>query len=257
MPAESLLRTEWIYAFLLVLARVGGIFIFVPLPGRGTAPDLARVVLVLGFTIALVPAWPRVTESGLALSTVTAWLAAEAALGIAIGISVAFVSEAFVLGAQLLGLQAGYSYASTIDPTSQADSSVLMIFVQLAASLLFFAAGLDRTVVRVLAASLERFPPGAYMPVAGAAETLIRLGAGMFTTGVRLAMPLIALLLMVDVALALMGRINSQLQLLTLSFPAKMLAGLAILAAGASVIPVLYAQLFDRTAAALFRLVGR
>ena len=52
----------------------------------------------------------------------------------------------------------------------------------------------------------------------------------MFTTGIRLALPAVALLVLVDIALALLGRLHAQLQLLTLSFPVKMLAALAMLA---------------------------
>jgi flagellar biosynthetic protein FliR len=46
---------------------------------------------------------------------------------------------------------------------------------------------------------------------------------------VRLALPVVALLVMVDVALALMGRLNQQLHLLSLAFPAKMLTALMVL----------------------------
>ena len=52
----------------------------------------------------------------------------------------------------------------------------------------------------------------------------------MFSVGLRLALPVVALLVMVDVALALLGRLNPQLQLLSLAFPVKMLT--ALLAAG-------------------------
>src|ERR1039457_4748582 len=49
--------------------------------------------------------------------------------------------------------------------------------------------------------------------------------------------PLVALLVMVDVALALLGRINAQLQLLSLAFPAKMLTTLILLSWMASMFP--------------------
>ena len=51
----------------------------------------------------------------------------------------------------------------------------------------------------------------------------------MFSTGVRLALPVIAVLVMVDISLALLGRINSQLQLLMVAFPIKMLLALTVL----------------------------
>ena len=50
----------------------------------------------------------------------------------------------------------------------------------------------------------------------------------MFSTGMRLALPMVAILLLVDISLALLGRVNAQLQLLTIAFPVKMLVGLAI-----------------------------
>ena len=59
---------------------------------------------------------------------------------------------------------------------------------------------------------------------------MIHLGSNLFSVGVRLALPVVALLVMVDVALALMGRLNAQLQLLSLAFPAKMLVALLVLA---------------------------
>ena len=60
-----------------------------------------------------------------------------------------------------------------------------------------------------------------------AAEELIRLGATIFSTGLRLALPVAGMLLLVDLALALVGRINAQVQMITIAFPLKM--GLALL----------------------------
>ena len=75
------------------------------------------------------------------------------------------------------------------------------------------------------------------------AQTLIRLGSSLFSTGVRLALPVVALLLMVDVSLALMGRLNAQLQLLAVAFPAKMLTALVVLSWVAALYPRIMQQL--------------
>jgi flagellar biosynthesis protein FliQ len=45
-----------LYGFLLVLARVAGALIFVPLPGVKGAPEPVRAALALGFTLACFPA---------------------------------------------------------------------------------------------------------------------------------------------------------------------------------------------------------
>ena len=64
------------------------------------------------------------------------------------------------MGAQIISLQAGYSFATTIDPTSGADSGVLLTIAQIAAGLLFFATGLDRQILLIFAQSLTTHPPG-------------------------------------------------------------------------------------------------
>jgi flagellar biosynthetic protein FliR len=237
MPASLTLSVGTLYAFLLVLARVGGALVFVPLPGIKSAPEPVRAALALGFTLALFARWPVVQAANVTGATLAGWAAAEAVLGIAIGVSVAIVLEAFSLAGQVLGLQAGYAYASTVDPNSEADSGVLLVLANLIAGLLFFTMGLDREILRLFAVSLDKVPAGSYVFGPSSAQALIHLAGSMFSVGVRLALPVVALLVMVDVSLALLGRINAQLQLLSLAFPAKMLVTLLILTWMAAVFP--------------------
>ena len=85
---------------------------------------------------------------------------------------------------------------------------------------------------------------------------VIRLGAMLFAFGVRLAMPVVALLLLVDVALALLGRLNQQLQLLSLAFPVKMLVALLVIAWTASAYPRILAEASGLALAAARRMLG-
>jgi flagellar biosynthesis protein FliR len=58
-----------LYAFLLVLARVSGALVFVPLPGIRGAPEPVRAALALGFTLALFGRWPAVDASHVDVAT--------------------------------------------------------------------------------------------------------------------------------------------------------------------------------------------
>jgi len=227
MPAELTLGT--LFGFLLVLARVSGVFAIVPLPGFGSGPALARIVLSIVLTLALYASWPHPDTARLDAGGILMWVLPEMFVGIATGLAVSFILEALLVAAQVLSLNAGFSFAQTIDPTTQAESGVLMVFAQLAGGLIFFSLGLDREVIRALASSLEAHPAGVWMSPS-AAEAVLRLGQGMLELALRLALPVIALLVLVDLALGLMGRINAALQLLTLAFPIKMMAGLLLFA---------------------------
>lgn len=127
-------------------------------------------------------------------------------------------------------MQAGYAYASTIDPTTQADSSVLYVFAQLFAVCVFFALGLDRRVIEIIGVSLKSAPPGSWQLSPAFGYAVARMGATMFSTGLQLAMPMLAFLLTVDIGFGIAGRISPQIQLLSMAFPIKMLGGLILFA---------------------------
>jgi flagellar biosynthetic protein FliR len=246
-----------LYAFLLVLARVSALIAFLPIPGIRDVIAPVRVVLALSITLALFPVWPSLPNEIVEMGQLVKWAVVEAGFGLAAGLAVAFLTEAFQLSMQFLGLQVGYGYAQTIDPTSQADAGILQVLTTMITSLLFFAFGIDREILRVLGASFQKFPAGSWAPSAASLEGVVHLGGAMFSMGLRLAMPVIGLLLLIDVALALVGRMQQQLQLLSLAFPIKMLAGLSLLAILAPTLARLYERASTQTIAALWQSLGR
>jgi len=245
-----------IYAFLLVLARVGGLVAFLPVPALKNAPMIFRAVLAFLTAIALFPVWPHLSDVSPSIGQLTVWAFSEMGFGLVAGLAVAFLNEGFQVGAQVLGMPAGFGYAQTIDPNSQADSSVLQVITMLTTGLLFFSFGLDGVMIRILAASFQEYPAGSWSLTAASLDSIIHLGAGMFSVGARVALPVVALLLLIDVALALLGRMQQQLHLLSLAFPIKMIAALGVLTALAPVIPKLFSGAAAHTVSALWCLAG-
>jgi flagellar biosynthetic protein FliR len=246
MPSEAAL-----WPFLAVLTRMGFAAAFLPLPGLRAAAAPVRAALALALTLLLRPAWPTPDPGGWP-ARAPALLAAEAALGLTLGVVLAWLAEVGVMAMQLAASQAGYSFASMIDPATQADSTALQLLGQLAGSLLFLASGADRELVRLLARSLEILPPGAFAPNPETAALVVRWSASAIVFAVRLALPVVVVLAIADLALALAARFQPQLQLLTLAFPAKALLALAVLAAmGDS-----FAHVFSRAIAAAFQAMG-
>jgi len=261
MHAELTFPVATLLGFLLALARVSGVLVLVPLPGFSAGADAGRVVLALALTLALFPAWPApaLTADGQipAVGRMIGSIVLETFFGMIIGLAVAFLLEGVQLAAQTLGLQAGYSYASTVDPNTQADTTTLQVMAQLLAGTLFFAVGFDRQVLGALADSFSASSPPLLEQggpaLRTAVESIAGLGAAIFTTGLRLALPVLALLVMLDVAFAVLGRLHAQLQLLSLSFAVKMLVSLGFLAAVLGVYPAI----FERSGVGTFSLLQR
>lgn len=245
-----------LYGFLLVLARIAGIFIFLPLPGLEAGPSAAKITLATLLTFGMYSRWPALDPAPQSMMLVAGWMIGEAAIGVATGLAVAFLIEAVTFAAQAISTQAGFAYASTIDPNTEADSTVLIQLAQLTAGLLFFAMGFDRVLLATLARSLETHPPGVLLASRASVEALVGLGSSIFSTGVHLALPVMTLLFLIDLSIGLLGHLNSQLQLIALAFPAKMIAALAALSFLALLIPKLYQQLGQASFSALGRVLG-
>lgn len=251
MHGELTLSVSTLFGFVFVLTRLLGAFVFVPFPERDAGSTTPRIVLAVATTMSLFPRWPTVDASRLTVASLCLILLSEIALGTGIGLLVSFISEALTLGAQILSLQAGYAYASEVDPTSQADSDVLPVLANLMAGLLFFTTGLHRFVIQAFADSLERYPPGVFSMNRNIASTVIHVGSGLFSVGLRLSLPVLGLLLMSEILLGLMGRISSQLHLGQQAGPIKMMISLATLTTILAVAPRLYAAY----ASEVFRLI--
>ncbi len=176
-----------LFAFLLVLARVGGFVTFLPVPGFRAAPDSIKIGLALIITFALFPVWPALPNVEPSMGQLATWGFGEAGFGLVVGLAVSFLMEGFQIAMQVAAVHAGYGFATTIDPTSEADSGVLQTIASLFCGVLFFTVGLDHQLIRLLAASFVRFPAGSWAPSAVSLDGIVRLGSDMFSIALRVA----------------------------------------------------------------------
>ncbi|MBV9761639.1 MAG: flagellar biosynthetic protein FliR [Acidobacteriaceae bacterium] len=242
MPIRVHFGSEALYGFLLTLTRTGSALFLLPLPAFREIALPARIVLILGITVALMPVWPVVHLDSLSGAQFFLTVIAEIAFGLLVGLAISFLNATFQFAAQTISMQAGFSFASTFDPTSQADTTVFQMLAQLVSGLLFFSLGIHRQLLRLLAHSFDVFSPDRNVLSHASLGALAKLGAMMFSTGLRLGLPVVALLLLTEVALAVLGRLHSQLHLIMLTFPVKTALSFAFLAAILTRWPTLYEQ---------------
>ncbi|MFN0102137.1 MAG: flagellar biosynthetic protein FliR [Bryobacteraceae bacterium] len=234
---ELLIPFGLLLNFGLVLCRMAGLLTFLPIPGLKTGFEMHRLTLAVLFTVLVLP-WTNTSATPvLSLGDIVRTAGSEAALGIGLGLCVALIQEGIQLATQMIGLQAGFSYASTIDPTSNADSAILQVLFTLGSSLMFLAFGFDTVLFRFLLLGVQAVPPGQWSLTTQHVGAVMSLFPQLFIDGIRCSLPVVAILLVIDTALALLSRIQPQLQLLTLSFPLKMLASMVFLALGAPLLP--------------------
>lgn len=218
-------------AFGLILTRISGALLFISLPGATSTPVIAKLTLASILSLLLVQVVPIPRQLPQSLDFFALHCLWEFSLGVAIGTVVGLVNETIAFAMQCLAVQAGYSYASSVDPNSQADTNTLQVLAHLAAGYFFFALGLHHAVFRMLADSFRVWPFASASLDAASAHRLIDFAGAVLKQGLQLALPVVGLLLLTDLTLALLSRVQPQLQLLSLAFPIKSLVALLTLAA--------------------------
>ena len=209
----------------LVMMRCTGLVIAAPLFGHHAIPALVKFGLAAALTVALA------TPAGASAGTTPLLLAApvELIIGLSLGFILSLGVEAFELAGRVVSIQLGLSLGSVFSPTQEEGSTAIDPFFSVLAGLLFLAMGLHLAIVRVLANSFVAYPVGAGWP-ADMSLTGAQTAALAMELGVRVALPIALVLLMVELSVALLSRAIPQINVFILGLPLKMLVGFAVLA---------------------------
>lgn len=253
MPIRVHFGFEALFGFLLTLTRVSFTLMLLPLPAFKESLQTAKIVLVVGITFALMSAWPAVQFNELSAAQFFVAIVGETLVGLLLGLSIAMLHGCFQLAAQTISMQAGFSFASTFDPTSQADTTVFQLLAQLLTGLLFFILGIHGYLLRVIAHSFDVFPPGASMNGTAAVGVITTMATKMFITGFTLGLPVVALLVLVEIALAILSRLHAQLPLMTITLSAKTMLSFVFFAA----IIIRWPAIYERAALKMFETLAQ
>lgn len=228
MSAVPVLTLEGghVAALFLVLLRCTGFVLAAPLLGYRSmpAPVKAGLAAVLAVTL--------LRGASVSAGPLPVLLAAplEIVIGLALGFIVELGFRAVELTGRLVALQMGLSLGAVFDPLSHEPTTAFDPFFGLFAGLLFLALDLHLAMVGALARSFEALPLGGAWP-ADLMLLAANLTALTIEMGARLAMPLALVLLLAELAVALVARAIPQVNVFFLGLPLKILLALAVTAA--------------------------
>jgi flagellar biosynthetic protein FliR len=234
----------WMAGFLFPLARILGLIATAPILSNRAIPARIRMGFGAAMTLALIPALP---PSGLIVGSWPGLLALlqQMLIGIALGFSMRVVFTAIDLAGELIGLQMGLGFAMFYDPDNAAQSPVISEFLGLLAMLIFLSINGHLMLLAVIGNSFEWWPVGADLFPANGWMAIARWGSTIFSAGVMLALPVIAALLVVNIALAVLTRAAPTLNLFAIGFPVTLIAGFVMLLLSMPFFAPALQQLFD------------
>jgi flagellar biosynthesis protein FliR len=212
---------------MIVGARVSAMMVFAPFFGSLTIAPRIKTGLAVALTAVV---YPLVGEGLPTFSGVLQWKVAggEVVVGLIMGLTLQFVFEGVGLAGQIIGFQVGHSLANLINPQSNEDTPLLANFYQAIALLIFLQLNIHHWLLRGLVKSFEYCPPGLVVVTPAAAEMMWRAAGGMLIIAVQIAIPTLIATMLVDIALAFLGRASPQLPVMLVGISVK--SGVAFLA---------------------------
>ena len=146
-------------------------------------------------------------------------LAQQFVIGAAMGFTMRIVFASVEMAGEITGMTMGLGFATFFDPMSQGRSSAISQLLALLMLMIYLATNLHLALLSILAESFSTVPISA-TPVGGEMfRNLVEWGGHIFSAGVQLALPLIAALLITNMALGILTRAAPQLNLFGIGFP--------------------------------------
>jgi len=226
--------------FALLLVRPGTLVIAAPPFGAPYAPMPVRLGLTLLFTLALMPVVSAPAVLGLLDLVVV--VAREMAIGLAMALGIRALIAGAELAGSLSGYQLGFSYGSIVDPQSGVRNGMFAALYSNLALITFFTINGHHQLLRAMAASYSQLPIGIGHVDGSLVQAVTAMLGIVFVLGVRLAMPLILVLMVVEVALGLITRAAPAINLLAVAQPIRIIIGLLVIATLIAIVPTLVAR---------------
>jgi flagellar biosynthetic protein FliR len=225
------IASDQVIGFILVLGRVGGLFVLAPVFSSRMLPMRIKAMIAFAVSLAMMP----MATHGVAIpqdaGSIATLLMKEVAVGLVFAFPMALLMGAVQAGASLLDTVIGFSFAAVLDPLQNQQSAILGQFYSLFATMVFALSGGDRIMLEGLGASYRALPLTAMPSTAAIAAGGVAAFAQVFTIGLAIVAPVLVALVITDAALGLISRAVPQMNVFFVGMPAKILIGFGIIAA--------------------------
>lgn len=233
---EITISNAQIISFLLVFFRIGAILFTAPFFSIRNLPFQVRVLL--SFTLAIVITSAILPYKGvMSISTPlnNVWeyfiaSAREVILGISIGFMAQLIFTGIQFAGQLIGNDIGFGMMNIFDPSTHSTVTITAELNTVIAGLIFIVTYSHHYILMGLAKSFDTIPIAVWYPNTTFIKHLNTVASGIFSTGFRIALPIIGVVFLSKIALAMIARTMPQMNVFIIGFPIQISLGLLVMA---------------------------
>ncbi len=222
-----MINIAYFTAIILVFLRMLGFFTVVPIFFPKGFPNTAKIAFTLVIAYILIPG---INYAGINITsnyTLIALAVKEIVTGLTLGFLTNLVFFSIRMAGQFIDMQIGFSMISMFDPSTSSNSTLLEHVFYWCSVILFFTIDGHHMLIRALIESFNAVNLGTFILGGESIGLIMDAFIQFFTLGLKIAIPLVLIILITDISLGLIGRTVPQLNLMILGMPIKVLVGLA------------------------------
>jgi flagellar biosynthesis protein FliR len=218
--------------FILVLARVTPLFLLAPLFSSSLLPVRVKGIAAVGISVGLTPIAMHGQHIPSDPLKVAELILQSLLVGLAFAFTLAVLMAAVESAGSLVDVVSGFSYGSLINPLSGENSAVMSRFYSLVGTLVFLAIGGDAWTLRGLGRTFDLVPLTDAPRLPSLVGGVVQSFSTIFASALEVGAPVLAALLITDVAFGVVSRVVPQLNIFAVGFPTKV--AVAMLVVGVS-----------------------
>lgn len=225
MTITASMILEMVGVYLWPFMRIGALLLVMPAIGGSFVPARVRILLAMALTMVIAPTLPPPPAVDVLSLAGVMTIGREVLIGMVMGFVVQVVFDAIALGGQIISMSMGLGFAVFVDQQRGINIPVLGQLFMMLSLLLFFVVDGHLAMIRLLADSFRILPIGGSGISQGLLGGTLQWVGQLFVVAVKIALPAITALIIVNLSFGVMSRAAPTLNLFAVGFPAAMLLG--------------------------------
>ena len=243
----------WIGLYFWPFMRITGMLIVAPMFSTRTVPVRIRMMATLLITMVMAPVLPPMPILDPFTLAGVLQIANQFMIGLAMGFVLSMIFAAYTFAASAMGMSMGLGFAMAVDPNNGIQVPVLAQFYVLFATLIFMAINGHLLIIDTLRESFIVMPVGELGLSKDAIWSVLAWAKMIFAWGVKIALPIVVTLLLINVSFGVVTRAAPQLNIFAVGFPVSIMVGFWLVMVS---LPTIYPRLVELMESAFSTIQG-
>ncbi|MDU5106587.1 fused FliR family export protein/FlhB family type III secretion system protein [Clostridium sp.] len=222
-----MINTAYFLALFLIFLRITSFFIITNVFFPKGTPITLKAIFSLIFSFALLGGINYSNIEGITSNYyLIIYMFFEVTNGLILGLISNIAFGVLLMAGSLIDVHIGLSMLNTIDPNSETSTTITGNLLHYVALVIFFIINGHHMLIKSLIESFILLPIGKGLFYGDTMMTMIEIIANYFVIGLKIAIPIVLIILLADVCMGLISRAVPQINVMILGMPVKMLIGI-------------------------------